>query len=137
MGTIREAIKAQAEPDETGIPWYLKLVPIVPLVIVRALGYGWYSRMGAVALALGLLVTVIAVVVLLRRRGQHITCPVCAAPLGFYAYAMEDGPRHNKIDSCPTCGVNLDERMPGSTEEANEATALTRRVRLLRGTDEL
>jgi len=136
MGTIREAIKAQAEPEETGIPWYLTLVPFIPLIIVKALGYGWYSLMGGVALLLGLLVTVIALAFLLRRRGQHITCPVCGAALGFYAYAMEDGPRHNKIDSCPTCGVNLDERMPESTQ-ANEPEALTRRVRLLRGTDEL
>jgi hypothetical protein len=136
MGTIREAIRAQAEPDETGLPWYLKVVPIVPLVVVKALGYGWNSLMGDLALLLGLLLTVIALVIGLRRRARHITCPVCGAPLDFYAYAMDDGPQHKKIDSCPSCGVNLDERMPEATETA-EVPGLTRRVRLLRGTDEL
>jgi len=136
MGTIREAIRAQAEPEETGLPWYLKIVPIVPLVVVKALGYGWYSLMGNLALLLGLLLTVIALVVVLRRKAQRISCPVCGAPLGVYAYAMDDGPQRQRIDSCPTCGVNLDEPMPESTE-TTEVPGLTRRVRLLRGTDEL
>lgn len=136
MGTIREAIRAQAEPEETGLPWYLKIVPIVPLVVVKALGYGWYSLMGNLALLLGLLLTVIALVVVIRHRARRITCPVCGTPLDVYAYALDDGPQHKKIDSCPTCGVNLDEQMPESTE-TTEVPGLTRRVRLLRGTDEL
>jgi hypothetical protein len=136
MGTIREAIKAQAELEETGIPWYFKIAPIIPLVVVQVLGYGWYSLTGTVAFFLGLLVILVALVVFILRRARRITCPVCGAPLGFYACAMEDGPQHKEIDSCPTCGVNLDERMPESTE-ANEADRLTRRVRLLRVTDEL
>ena len=54
------------------------------------------------------------------RRARGITCPVCGAPLNFYAYAMEDGPQHKKIDSCPTCGVNLDDPMPASPLPAAE-----------------
>jgi hypothetical protein len=136
MGTIREAIKAQAELEDTGIPWYFKVAPIIPLVVVKALGYGWYSLMGNLAFFLGLFVILIALVVFILRRAPRITCPMCGAPLGLYAYAMEDGPQHKGIDSCPTCGVNLDERIPESTE-SNEADGLTGRVRLLRGTDEL
>jgi hypothetical protein len=82
MGTIREAIKARAELEETGIPWYFKIAPLIPLVIVKALGYGWYSPMGNVAFFLGLLVILIALVVFILRRARRITCPECGAPLG-------------------------------------------------------
>ena len=136
MGTIREAIEAQVKPGQTGIPWYLKVAPVVPLGVAKVLGYGWYSPVAKVALALGLLVLVIAAAVLMIRRARHITCPVCGAPFGFYAFAMQAGPQQGKVDSCPNCGVKLDERMPDAAEP-NEAYGLTRRVRLLRGTDEL
>lgn len=122
METIRDAIKAQTEPQETGRHWYVPIVPIIAFVITRALGYRWNSLMGGLILALSLLLLVIAIVVTVLRRARRITCPVCGAPLGAYAFAMEDGPRHQKIDSCPNCGVNLDDPMPETPTPPEDVT---------------
>lgn len=37
--TIRDEIKAQTQPEETGIPWYLLSIPVVGFVVTHALGY--------------------------------------------------------------------------------------------------
>ena len=72
--------------------------------------------------------------VLMRRKARRIACPVCGGSVD--SFDSLDGSQYKKIDSCPNCGVSLDERMSESPE-ANEAAGLTRRVRLLRGTDDL
>ncbi len=120
--TIRDEIKAQTDPEETGIPWYLLSIPVVGFVVTHALGYRRYSLIGGGIFLLTLLVLAIALVVITLRRARRITCPVCGAPLGAYAFAMDDGPRHRKIDSCPTCGVNLDDPMPETPRPPEEVT---------------
>lgn len=131
--TIRDEIsrRLREEKRRARAPRWIGIVAVVVAVvgITTAVVLDLPERI-VLLVGLGmLLVFGIAIAASVRRMVRRITCPVCKATLGAYAFSMEDGPRHNRIDLCPNCGVDLDDPMPEAPTPPDEnATTLDKLI---------
>jgi len=73
-------------------------------------------------LALGILLVFVIALVFSKRLGKGVTCPKCAAPLGAFAFMMQDTSKRKKINFCPYCAVSLDDPMPEAPTPAENVT---------------
>jgi hypothetical protein len=131
--TIRDEIsrRLREEKRRARAPRWIGIVAVVVAVvgITTAVVLDLPERI-VLLVGLGmLLVFGIAIAASVRRMVRRVTCPVCEATLGAYAFSMEDGPRHNRIDLCPNCGVDLDDPMPEAPTPPDEnATTLDKLI---------